>query len=254
MKQCGPVVFYLYISLSSLMLFFTSLDSFKLPYPSCVQYKHTNYYKSPRALVIWEIIKWLHCIFLHWQLCFFGKHGLDLGKPRVHQAGFLCGRDAGGILWVTAVSQLWPPDDETLWLRSERVDYKGNQKSWEPDPEVAGRKKILTQKGSFWECEVRFKGEGPYVWPPQGSSQHHLRWTCKPATSLRGEEKPRFGCVLKGSSWKDRGDGCWALVQSQRRCPEALALCVSTSTCAPKHPSTAQKLDAIQLSNKWWVY
>lgn len=105
------------------------------------------------------------------------------GKPRVHQAGFLCGRDAGGILWVTAGSQLWPPDDETLWLRSERVDYKGNQKSWEPepDPEVAGGKKILTQRGSFWECEVRFKGEGPYVWPPQGSSQHHLRWTCKPA-------------------------------------------------------------------------
>ena len=77
MKRCGPVVFYFYISLSSLMLFFTSPDSFKLPYPSYVQHKHTNYYKSLRSLVIWEIIKWLHCIFLHWRLCFSGKHSLD---------------------------------------------------------------------------------------------------------------------------------------------------------------------------------
>lgn len=178
------------------------------------------------------------------------------GTPRVHQAGFLCGRGAGGILWVTAGSQLWPPDDETLWLRSERVDYKGNQKSWEPDPEVAGRKKILIQKGSFWECEVRFKGEGPHVWPPQGSSQHHLWWTCKPATFLRGEGKPPFGLVLKESYWEDRRwDGSSVLFQSQCRCPEArVALCVSTSTCTPRHQSTAQKLVAIQLSNKWWVY
>lgn len=130
------------------------------------------------------------------------------GKPRVLQAGFLCGRDAGGILWVTAGSQLWPPDDETLWLRSERVDYKGNQKSWEPDPKVAGRKKILIQKGSLWGCEVRFKGEGPYVWPPQGFSQHHLWWICKPAASLRGEQKPPFGLVLKESYWEDGG---WVL-------------------------------------------
>lgn len=201
---------------------------------------NTQIITSAKTVVERSVIIISHCIFLHWWLCFLWSMvgiflRLHLGSIR---PGFLCGRSAGGILWVTAGSALAPRWWDLVikvwesWLQRKPVLRARSR--W-----LAGRRFCPEEARSFLGVKWGL-GEGR-VSATSGSSQL-LWWTCKPATSFTREKEASLWACAKGYR-EDRGDGMGAQCFSVAGALEArVALCVSTSTCAPRHSSTAQWL------------